>query len=228
VALVGYTNAGKSTLLNKLAGAEVLVADKLFATLDPTTRRIDLTSGREVLLTDTVGFIQKLPTMLVASFRATLEEIAESDLLLHVLDITHPNASEHAQSVLTTLKEIAVRDIPMVTALNKIDVLENREHILGLVDEFERAIPISAVTGENLPSLLTAIEEVLYKNLLSVRVLLPYKAGGLINLFHDLGTVEVAEHTEGGVILTGNIPRHLFGQFATYLLENEKEPNKQC
>ncbi len=121
VAIVGYTNAGKSTLLNALSGADVLVEDKLFATLDPTTRRVKLPSGSEALFTDTVGFIQKLPTQLVAAFRATLEEITEADLLLHVLDVTHPNMREQARAVEETLRELDAGDKPMVIALNKVD-----------------------------------------------------------------------------------------------------------
>ena len=121
VALVGYTNAGKSTLLNALSGAGVFVEDKLFATLDPTTRRIALPNGQKVLLTDTVGFIQKLPTQLVAAFRATLEELTEADLLLHILDITHPNAAEQAETVSRVLGDLGLGDKPVLTALNKID-----------------------------------------------------------------------------------------------------------
>lgn len=123
VVLVGYTNAGKSTLLNAVSGSNVLVADQLFATLDPTTRRVKLPEGGIALFTDTVGFIQKLPHQLVAAFRATLEEINEADLILHVLDITHPNALQQARVVIQTLREIGVGDIPMITALNKIDRL---------------------------------------------------------------------------------------------------------
>ncbi len=123
VALVGYTNAGKSTLLNALTGANVLVEDKLFATLDPTTRRVKLPNGQEVLFSDTVGFIQKLPTQLVAAFRATLEELGEADLLIHIIDITHPNAAEQAEAVNKTLAELGLSDKPMLIALNKIDRL---------------------------------------------------------------------------------------------------------
>jgi len=125
VALIGYTNAGKSTLMRALSGADVLAENKLFATLDPVTRRLRLPSGETVLLTDTVGFIQKLPTDLVAAFRATLEELEEADLLLHVLDIAHPNSFEHAQTVEATLKDLGVADKPTLLALNKVDLLVN-------------------------------------------------------------------------------------------------------
>jgi len=120
---VGYTNAGKSTLLNALSGANIYAADQLFATLDPTTRRVTLPGGREVLITDTVGFIQKLPTALVAAFRATLEEIAEADLLLHVVDIMHPCAEKQVAAVMGTLADIGATEQPIVTALNKVDRL---------------------------------------------------------------------------------------------------------
>ena len=129
ISLVGYTNAGKSTLLNRLTKSNVYVADQLFATLDPTTRRISLPGGHESFLTDTVGFIQKLPTQLVAAFQATLEEIAEADLLLHVVDITHPNAIEQARAVEETLEEINAQHIPTVLVLNKADQLKNPEDI---------------------------------------------------------------------------------------------------
>lgn len=127
VALVGYTNAGKSTLMRALSGADVLAEDKLFATLDPVTRRIGLPSGEVVLLTDTVGFIQKLPTQLVAAFRATLEELEEADLLLHVIDISHPNAFEHTQTVDRTLSDLGVDSKPRLLALNKVDLLRHED-----------------------------------------------------------------------------------------------------
>jgi len=127
VALVGYTNAGKSTLMRALSGADVLAEDKLFATLDPVTRRISLPSGEIVLLTDTVGFIQKLPTQLVAAFRATLEELEDADLLLHVVDISHPNAYQHVQTVEATLRELGVDRKPQLLALNKVDLLRHQD-----------------------------------------------------------------------------------------------------
>lgn len=216
VALVGYTNAGKSTLLNRLSNANVLVADKLFATLDPTTRRVELPEGRQVLFTDTVGFIQKLPTTLVAAFQATLEEIADADLLLHIVDITHPNANAQALAVRATLDEIDVIDIPMVTALNKIDLLPDPTSSLDRVDEFERAVPISALAGEGIPTLLSSIEFELYQSMSQVKVLLPYKAGRLISLFHETGRIDEIQHNENAVMIEGRIPTHLASQYTDY------------
>ena len=145
VALVGYTNAGKSTLMRALSGADVLAEDKLFATLDPVTRRLGLPSGEVVLLTDTVGFIQKLPTQLVAAFRATLEELEEADLLLHVIDISHPNAYEHTETVDSTLRELGVGEKPTLLALNKVDLLANEEG--EPVEDFDEARAIILGAG---------------------------------------------------------------------------------
>jgi GTP-binding protein HflX len=147
VALVGYTNAGKSTLLNRLAKADVYVADQLFATLDPTTRRVELPGGYQALFTDTVGFIQKLPTTLVAAFHATLEEIAEADLLLHLVDISHPNALNQFESVHQTLDEIGASHIPAITALNKIDRLKQPEQAQEILQNYSKAVAISGLKG---------------------------------------------------------------------------------
>src|SRR5512139_2067413 len=156
VTLVGYTNAGKSTLLNHLAESDVYVADQLFATLDPTTRRVELPGGHLALFTDTVGFIQKLPTALVAAFRATLEEIGEADLLLHMVDVTHTNARAQADAVLQTLGEIEADHIPVLTVLNKIDRLPNPEKARQAVEGFPNAVAISALKGDGIPELLLA------------------------------------------------------------------------
>ncbi len=216
VAIVGYTNAGKSTLLNRLSGADVLVADQLFATLDPTTRRVDLPGGREILLSDTVGFIQKLPTTLVAAFRATLEEIREADLLLHVVDITHPNCRAQAQAVQETLDELEVGDLPVVTALNKIDLLADPRTALDWVDDFERAVPVSAVTGVGLSSLRSALEQELLEGMAPIDVMLPYDQGRMISLFHEQGAVEAVEHLRSGVHMRGRIPRPLLSDFEPF------------
>lgn len=152
IALVGYTNAGKSTLLNKLTDASVLAEDKLFATLDPTTRRIGLPNNREALLTDTVGFIHQLPTQLVAAFRATLEEIREADVLVHVVDLTHPNAEEQAMTVRKVLEDLGVADKPTVVALNKIDALGGvvPDDLRAALELPEDDVPTSAHTGQGL------------------------------------------------------------------------------
>jgi len=226
VALVGYTNAGKSTLLNRLAKADVYVADQLFATLDPTTRRVELPGGVQALFTDTVGFIQKLPTSLVAAFRATLEEIAEADLLLHVVDLSHPNAMNQVEAVHETLEEIEADEIPMITALNKIDRLQDPQAARLAVQRFPQAVAISAATGEGLDDLANLLRGALYDSMAPVRVQLPYQQGQLISLFHEMGQVERVEHGRKGVLMEGHIPARLLSQFKPWQVrpgEVEKE-----
>jgi len=217
VALVGYTNAGKSTLLNRLAKADVYVADQLFATLDPTTRRVELPGGYQALFTDTVGFIQKLPTTLVAAFHATLEEIAEADLLLHLVDISHPNALNQFESVQQTLKEIGAGHIPTITALNKVDRLNQPEQAQETLQSYPKAVAISGLEGSGLPDLLRLIQQELYETYAPIEVHLPYQQGALISVFHEMGQVEFIEHERGGVHLQGRIPGRLLAQFAPWL-----------
>ena len=212
IALVGYTNAGKSTLLNALSDARVLTMDQLFATLDPTTRRIELPSGRQALLTDTVGFVQKLPTTLVAAFRATLEEITEADMLLHVVDITHSNARQQAWAVDGVLAELGVDDRPVVIALNKVDRLPHPEAVRSLQSHFSHSVPISALRGDGLDALLAEIERTLADAMVPVSVLIPYDRGELVSLFHELGQVEAEEHRPEGTFLQGRLPRALVKQ----------------
>jgi len=211
VSIVGYTNAGKSTLLNALADANVLVEDKLFATLDPTTRRVELPGGRVVLFTDTVGFIQKLPAHLVAAFRATLEETVEADLLLHVLDVTHPQAQRQAQAVLETLEDIGAAGKPMVTALNKVDRLANPQEALALAEGLPHPVAISALTGYGLDRLLEEVEAVLERDLVPVEVLIPFHRGDLLRLVRERGAVEEEIHTPTGTRVLAKVPRRLAG-----------------
>ncbi len=225
VALVGYTNAGKSTLLNALADAGVRAEDRLFATLDPTTRQITLPSGSPCLLTDTVGFIQKLPTQLIAAFRATLEEISEADVLLHVLDITHANAQEQEQVVEATLRELGARNRPIITVLNKIDRMEGvhagkvqgMAAELGLPDSF---VAVSAQQGWGLDQLLLTIEQTLAQAMVAVDALLPYQRNDLVSLWHERGVVDTQEFEADGAHLTGRVPRALLHQFDPFATHN--------
>jgi GTP-binding protein HflX len=213
IALVGYTNAGKSTLLNTLSGAEVLVADKLFATLDPTTRRVELPRGIAVLFTDTVGFIQKLPTTLVAAFRATLEETTEADLLLHVVDITHPHVMNQVQVVEETLAELDATGKPIITALNKIDRLANPADIQNQLQEFPNSAPISALTGRGIGDLLACVEQVFLDRMVSIDTVIPYSRGELLSLVHEKGIIEHQEHTAEGTHIQGWIPPETAANF---------------
>lgn len=218
VSLVGYTNAGKSTLLNKLSDADVYVADQLFATLDPTTRRVDLPGGQTVLFTDTVGFIQKLPTQLVAAFRATLEEISAADVLLHLVDITHVNASAQARSVQETLVDIGAGDIPIITAFNKIDRLKDPEGAISALDVFPNTYPISALTGQGLEELLAGIEGLLFESYIDLDVKIPYDHGELISFFHDKGQVKEVINLEQGTRLSGLLPRRFLHKYEPYFV----------
>jgi GTP-binding protein HflX len=219
IALVGYTNAGKSTLLNQIAKSNIYVADQLFATLDPTTRRVELPGGHVGLFTDTVGFIQKLPTTLVAAFRATLEEIAEADLLLHVIDITHSEVHAHTRAVYQILKEIGASEIPIVTAVNKIDRLKEPDRARLALEEFPNAVAISALKGEGIQEMLKKVNQYLFETYSPVQVKIPYQKGNLIALFHEQGQVEREEHEMGGVIIVGRIPGRLLAQFTPYIIK---------
>ena len=216
IALVGYTNAGKSTLLSALTGADIYIADQLFATLDPTTRRLNLPSGRQALMTDTVGFIQKLPTTLVAAFRATLEEISDADLLLVVVDVNHPNALEHIETVEDTLAEIDVPPIPRLLVWNKIDQWSGDQlPQLPNADEYLGQVGVSAAKSQNLGELLTLIENTLKATMVRANLLIPYQRGDVVSKLHEMATVEQQEHVENGIRLTLQAP--------AYLLERYKE-----
>ncbi|HHX08527.1 MAG TPA: GTPase HflX [Chloroflexi bacterium] len=217
VALVGYTNAGKSTLLNSLTDANIYVADQLFASLDPTTRQLELPAGETVLLTDTVGFIQKLPTDLVAAFRATLEEITEADLLLHIIDSSHENAEQQRKTVLQTLEEIGAGEIPVINVYNKIDLLDDET-----LNDFESSsdpasIFISAKEKIGFDTLIESISAGITQSFTYVEVVLPFREGRLVSLFHEKGHVESLEHDESGVRISGRLPVELLSFFEKYM-----------
>jgi GTP-binding protein HflX len=217
VSLVGYTNAGKSTLLNALTRAGVMASNMLFATLDPVTRRLLLPGRTEVLLTDTVGFIQKLPTQLVAAFRATLEEIREADLILHVADITHPNVREQVHTVEQVLKEIGADQKPMLVALNKIDLLGKPDAAQALTAQYPNAVAISALFGQGLNELLLKVEKLLMQQMVFVRVRVPYMDNELAVLFHKSGVVLHERHDQTGTLIEGRLPPSLVSRFEPYL-----------
>ena len=225
IALVGYTNAGKSTLLNTLSKSDVYAADQLFATLDPTTRRVVLPGEHVCLVTDTVGFIQKLPTDLVAAFKSTLEEINEADLLLHVIDASHYNASAQFESVKQTLKEIEADNIPIINVFNKADLLDGDiEETRQLLAETDPdACLISAKNGDGIDELEKKIAETLFEKMVPIRVKLPYSEGALIALFHDQGVVDYIENGRSDVIMEGSIPTRYLTTYQPYFLEEQEE-----
>ncbi len=223
VAIVGYTNAGKSTLLNAIAKADVLAEDKLFATLDPTTRRVRLPHGHSALFTDTVGFIQKLPTQLVAAFRATLEEITEADALLLVVDATHPNALEQAQTVLDTLEELGAGGKQMVIALNKADRLPRSRRDFVAIGILSEGVFVSAAEKQGLDELLGAVEEMLFERMTPIKVRLPYKAGDLMALIRREGAIDSEVPEERSVLISGRIPGRLLDAFAPYTAKTERQ-----
>lgn len=216
VAIVGYTNAGKSTLLNTLSSAHVVTEDRLFATLDPTTRRIALPGGTEILLTDTVGFIQKLPTSLVAAFRATLEEIDDAHLLLHVVDVTHPNAVQQAQTVDQVLRDLHIDERPTMVALNKIDLLPNPEEAVESAARYPHGVAISAERGLGIGQLMARLEAALTESMEPIAVVIPYRENALVALFHRHGIIETEGYSAAGTRIEGHIPSHLLPSFSRF------------
>jgi GTPase len=217
VALVGYTNAGKSTLLNRLASAHSLAEDKLFATLDPTTRRVRLPGGQEMLFTDTVGFVQHLPTTLVAAFRATLEEVAEADLLVHVVNAAYPAVNRQVEAVEVVLEEIGAGGRPTIIALNKADLLPpDAELTLTGMAEKLPTVKVSALQGDGIDELLRCISENLVAQFVSLDVVIPYKHGELVAQFHQFGTIDCEEYEEAGTHIRGHMPVNHSGPFTAF------------
>ena len=218
-AIVGYTNAGKSTLLNALTGASVHAEHRVFATLDPTTRRLGLPTGRDVLLTDTVGFIQKLPTDLVAAFRATLEEVTEADVIIQVLDASSPTVLEQAATVEKVLADLGAKDKPRVVALNKVDLLgvAARRRAIGAISaKYPGAVPISATKRQGLGELLNAVDRSSRGDTVDFEILVPYGGESVLAALRKVGGVEKTEYVEGGTRAWGWVPRHAAQRFEVY------------
>lgn len=216
VSLVGYTNAGKSTLLNTLTGAGVLVEDKLFATLDPTTRKVRLPNNQEILLTDTVGFIRNLPHHLVAAFRATLEEVTKADLLLHVVDVSHPGCWEQIEAVDHVLASLGAGSKPVILVLNKMDKAGELPVGINLGAPW---VLVSARTGQGLEDLLLKIEEALSKGRVRVQFKIPYAYSNVLEMIHQKGKVLEQKHDQDGVCIEAEMDRVWAGRVEARLKE---------
>lgn len=203
--IVGYTSAGKSTLMNRLTGTELLADAMPFATLDPTTRKIDLPDGYSVFLTDTVGFIRNLPTQLVAAFHSTLEEVTFSDILIHLVDISNPAWEIQRDAVISTLDQLGAGDKPMLTVFNKIDAVPDREMLKHLVAEWPDSVAISAKNGTGVDDLMATLRKMVQNLLGFVRALLPYSESALVQDCYDYGRVLKADYREDGIYLEAEL-----------------------
>ena len=226
LSLVGYTNAGKSSVLNYLTRAGVMAESMLFATLDPTTRKVKLAGDHahpEFLLTDTVGFIQKLPTNLVAAFRATLEEVEEADVLVHVIDVSNPSWEKQERAVKNVLADMGCGDKPMVRVLNKIDLLEEDEaEYLKYEAAFaDNTVVVSALFGEGMADFVSAVEESLNDLLVPVELLIPYSQGQELSLIHDQGVIEIIDYQSDGTYIQGRIPPAIANRLEKYVVANQ-------
>ena len=210
IAIVGYTNAGKSTLLNTLTSAGVLSEDKLFATLDPTTRNLKLESGQEILLTDTVGFIRKLPHHLINAFRSTLEEAKYADIILHVVDSSNTEAYKHMHIVYETLENLGVKDKTIITAFNKVDRVEEQPILKDF--KADRTVQISAKTGKGLDELLNIVEEILKEHKILIEKVFPYSDAGKIQIIRKYGQLLQEEYQSEGIYVEAYVPKEIYLQ----------------
>jgi GTP-binding protein HflX len=217
--IVGYTNAGKSTLFNAITGAEVLSEDKLFATLDPTTRRLRLETNQNVLLSDTVGFIRKLPHRLVEAFKATLEEVVQADLLLHVVDVSHPQAEAQILAVNAVLEEIGASGKPTLMVFNKIDRLLNREGLQRYLNLFPKAVAVSAKTAEGFPGLFSELGHALRPVRRYLEISIPHESSAMIARLHEVGQVVERDYEDTHTRLKVRLPPHLVNEYTPYIVK---------
>jgi GTP-binding protein HflX len=215
VAIVGYTNAGKSTLLNALTDADVLVEDRLFATLDPTVRRLELPNQRPFLLADTVGFVRRLPHHLVEAFRSTLAEVAEADLLLHVVDGSDPDPAGQIAAVREVLLEIGAAELPELIVFNKTDLIADQARV-RLANLYPEALFISALEGEGLDTLVERIGELLERATVTLTLEIPYARGDVVAAAHRFGEVIEEKHDDNGMILEVRVPETSRSRFAQF------------
>jgi len=220
-AVVGYTNAGKSTLLNLMTGADVLAVDKLFATLDPTTRSFTLPNNQRVLLTDTVGFLRKLPHTLIESFKATLEEVTEADLLIHVVDLSHPRVDEHMHAVDNVVNELGAFGKQTLIVFNKIDILENRNLAETYRRRFPRSVAISARTGQGIDQFFEILQSALGAWRLRSRFRVPLSESNLIAEVHRVGHVLDLQYDGDHAVITAHVPPHLEQKLSNFAKQSE-------
>lgn len=203
--IIGYTSAGKSTLMNRLAGTELLADAMPFATLDPTTRKIDLPDGYSVFLTDTVGFIRNLPTQLVAAFRATLEELTFADIVIHVVDVSHPAWEIQRDAVIETMEDLGAGDKPTITVFNKIDLMEDKTILRELIAEWPNSVAISAAKGDGMADFLNMVVKQVKGLLGYVKAVVPYSESGLVQSCYDYGRVHKVDYREDGIYLEAEL-----------------------
>ncbi len=215
VALVGYTNAGKTTLLNRLTGSSLTAADQLFVTLDPAARLVSVPPHAAFVLTDTVGFIKKLPHQLVAAFKATLEELAEAEVLIHVVDASQSGLDDQVAAVEALLAELGLSEQPTIVAINKVDRLEGEAALRGLLERFN-GVAISALTGEGIDRLLARIDDALRPRVERVALFIPYRDGPALALCYEKGRVLQRRDEAEGIRLEAELPRRLVSQLETY------------
>ena len=223
-AIVGYTNAGKSSLLNKLTDSDILAEDKLFATLDPTSRRCTLPNGHTLVITDTVGFVRNLPHRLVDAFKATLEEAVVSNFLIHVLDVSSAEVEAHMNTTLSVLEELGANNKTILTVFNKTDLLDNEDRQVDLSLKYPNALFVSVYNGDGIAELLKSVETIVENSFTQLQLLVPHNRYDLIACLHREGAIYKEEVQDNGTYILGSAPSRLLKKLAPYRVDN----NNNC